>query len=232
MNWHQVSPLAMNLFCHYSETRYVVYPYMPMRKKFLSRVLWCIPLHETYTNFSTGIGHPHPAERVEKKMVERDEGLHIAVSGNTVNDEWDAAWDSDQEDSPSNEAKPSPAIAPAGEVAKNSPERNRLPMEEDRRHSSFSTPTALEPPEDDDPAEAWGWGDDDAAEETAVESEELQPPATLYPERREVTLSEKYWTSSTPQPILQAVIGVLNDGATLMQPKFVLTRIMVKILAN
>jgi centromere/kinetochore protein ZW10 len=165
-------------------------------------------------------------------MVERDEGLHIAGTANTVNDEWDAAWDSDQEDSPSKEAKPLAAIAPAGEVSGSSPERNRGSMEEERRHSSLSTPAPLEPSEDDDPTEAWGWGDDDAAEEAVVDPDEPEPPATLYPERRQVTLSEKYWTSSSPQPILQAVIGVLNDGATLTQPEFVLTCVLVMVIAN
>ena len=87
------------------------------------------------------------------------------------------------------------------------------------------------PAEDDDPTDAWGWNDDDAMEETVLDPEASKPATTKDasapinqdsgPELRQVTVSEKFQVSSIPQPILQAVIGVLNDGAALTQPKFV-----------
>ncbi|TVY41444.1 Centromere/kinetochore protein zw10-like protein [Lachnellula subtilissima] len=186
----------------------------------------------TRNELSLGLGSPHVAERVQKKMVPRDEGMQITATGNAVDDTWDAAWDSDKEDSsPVEEGRPSktPAseILPAG-----STERNRSSLDEQRRHSSI-THTSPEPepePEDeDDPTDAWGWTDEDATEEAAVDTDASESATTKdalaaasqnpNPELRQVTISEKFQTSSIPQAILKAVIGVLNDGAILAQPK-------------
>lgn len=75
--------------------------------------------------------------------------------------------------------------------------------------------------QEDDAADAWGWGDD----EESVEPEEKPTPPRpqlarhLTPETKEMTLSEKYWASSMPQPILKAVVDTFNDGATLKKPE-------------
>jgi protein transport protein DSL1/ZW10 len=177
-----------------------------------------------------GLANLRSAERVQKKMVPRDEGMQITATGNTVNDEWDAAWDSDKEDYSPVEKNPS-EMPHTERISEGSSERNRHSLDEERKHSSLSSVSALAPDEDDDPTDAWGWNDDDATEEAVVDPEESKPATTRDasaliqqksgPELRQVTVSEKFQMSSIPQPILQAVIGVLNDGATLTQPKFV-----------
>jgi centromere/kinetochore protein ZW10 len=82
----------------------------------------------------------------------------------------------------------------------------------------------------DDAADAWGWGDDDAAEPVESEPEpayvavdQKQPLVAkrLAPEVREMTISEKYWTTSLPQPVYKTVTTIYEEGAKLTQPEFV-----------
>ena len=155
--------------------------------------------------------------------------MQITATGNAVNDEWDAAWDSDKEESSPVEEKESSEMPPSERVSEGSPERNRKSLEEDQRNSSISSTSPV--PEDDDPTDAWGWNDDDATDEATVDPAASAQATTRDasasaqqasgPELRQVTVSEKFRTSSIPQPILKAVIGVLEDGATLTKPEFV-----------
>ncbi|TVY34374.1 Centromere/kinetochore protein-like protein [Lachnellula occidentalis] len=181
----------------------------------------------TRNELSLGLGNPQVAERVQKKMVPRDEGMQITATGNAVDDAWDAAWDSDKEDSsPVEEERPSKF--PASErLPGGSLKRNRSSLEEERRNSSItSTSLVLE---EDELADAWDWNEEDATDEAAVDPAPSEPATTRdalvvaqqssNPELRQVIISEKFQTSSIPQAILKAVIGVLNDGAILFQPE-------------
>jgi protein transport protein DSL1/ZW10 len=148
-------------------------------------------------------------------MLERDEGNHIASTGNIVNQDWDAAWDSDEDDNPTNNGE------------SQTPPQNKHSMEEERRNSEIvSSPS----PADDDAVDAWGWGDDDdVVDSPIVESTEPAPSSLtspsanphMTPNVRQVTMSEKYWTSSMPQPVMRTVVQIFNDGAKLTQPEFV-----------
>jgi hypothetical protein len=73
-------------------------------------------------------------------MVARDEGLHIAATGNVVTQDWDAAWDSDDQQE---------TIVPPGV--------NRTSLEEERKLSEVTT-SITSPTTDADAADAWGWG--------------------------------------------------------------------------
>jgi centromere/kinetochore protein ZW10 len=163
-----------------------------------------------------GIGNPQPAEHFERRMVGRDEGKQIASTGNMVTQDWDAAWESEEEE-------PLP------------PGTNRASVEEERKASEVfspaSTPAAGTPAtadDEDDAADAWGWGDEDAVDEP-ISEDVVQPhpgdntPHRITPETREVTLSESYKTSSMPQPVLRTVAGIFNDGARLTSPAYVLS---------
>lgn len=184
-----------------------------------------------------GLGKPRPAERVQTKRVPRDQGKQIAANGNKV-DEWDAAWDSDKEDSSMAEAEHT-SVENGPEA---SSERNRASLEEERRHSSVSSGTPIILPgadDDDDPTDAWGWNEEDAPEEAvedSVTSELAKASAEAAtagqdsgPDLHQVTVTEKILISSFPSLILQAVVGVLNDGAILTQPTFVSTTLLVCI---
>ncbi len=65
-----------------------------------------------------GLGSPQLAERIEKRMVAREEGANIITTGTATTQDWDAAWESD------GEAKEDPADV-----------RNRQSIEEQRRAS-------------------------------------------------------------------------------------------------
>lgn len=82
-------------------------------------------------------------------MVSRDEGNNIATTGNIVNQDWDAAWDSDENED-SNHAPPVDEVSNA----------------ENKQQS-----------EDDDGTDAWGWGDDDTeiAEPTSPSPPMIEP---------------------------------------------------------
>lgn len=149
------------------------------------------------------------------RMVTRDDGMHVTSNGETMRDEW--GWGEEDE-----EEETQPIT------------RSRASFDEERRASSLSIapdPNILQVDEDD----AWGWGDDN---EVAVETptDELPDtqrtlktphlpasPTTLNDpaEKRNLTLSEKYWTSSIPSKIFNHVVTIYEDGAKLMQPEYV-----------
>ncbi len=172
----------------------------------------------TRNQLSLGIGMPQLAERTEKRMVAREDGNHIATTGTAVTQDWDDAWDSDGEDTPEDSSNGT---------------KNRGSVEEERRQSSVvkPSPTLDADQQIDDAADAWGWGDDDATdvdptpEQAIIQSPELSSPLVdqhVSPITREMTLSEKYWTSSLPRVVFSTVVNVYNDGAKLTQPEYVL----------
>ncbi|KAF8850831.1 hypothetical protein BDZ45DRAFT_184064 [Acephala macrosclerotiorum] len=175
----------------------------------------------TRNQLSLGIGEPQYAERTETRMVARDDGHHIATTSNTINDEWDAGWDDDEPEPEESE--------PNGHG--NGHVKNRSSFDEERRVSEITTPPIEAADNEDDAADAWGWGDDDAAEDAAPDpvaaltaaqtSTPIAPslPRRITPETREMTLSEKYWTSSLPQPVYKTVVQIYNDGAQLTKPE-------------
>jgi protein transport protein DSL1/ZW10 len=76
--------------------------------------------------------------------------------------------------------------------------------------------------QDDDVADAWGWGDDDVIDEEGPTLEEAKTPIReRMPAIREVTLTEKYTISSMPEPVLKTIKQILEDGATLTQDMYV-----------
>ncbi len=159
-------------------------------------------LDRTRNQLSLGLGTPQFAERFEKRMIAREEGDEIATTGNLVTQDWDAAWESGGDDEPQ-------------EISNGT--KNKKSLDEERDYS-------VGPGEDqvDEEADAWGWGDEDSPiePEEAALSERPIPDRHITPDTREMTLSEKYWTSSLPQPIFKTVVNIFNDGATLKKPEY------------
>ena len=95
---------------------------------------------------TTGLGMPQLAERVEKRMVDREERENIITTGTAVTQDWDAAWESDGgEDGDGEDGKD-------GEIQDNtsngSGRRNRLSFREERKNSEvfsecFSIPRPI-----------------------------------------------------------------------------------------
>ena len=154
----------------------------------------------TRNQLSLGLGIPVLVERVEKRMVDRDEGRELAsaTAGTGVTQDWDAAWDSE----------------PDQEQATNG--TNSTVAEPPSRGEPQSDAPA-EPPADDDELveDAWGWGEDD---ETENEPPGDVPTAPALPQpTREIKLSEKYWISSIPQALFGIIQSLYTDAANLSQ---------------
>lgn len=81
---------------------------------------------------------------------------------------------------------------------------------------------AAETPDEDDGADAWGWGDDgDAAPAPAVpataptSAARKKRPSIAKGETRELIFKETYSISSMPEPVLELIFSILEDGAAL-----------------
>ncbi|CAG8957033.1 hypothetical protein HYFRA_00012514 [Hymenoscyphus fraxineus] len=173
----------------------------------------------TRNQLSLGVGISRPADRIERRMVQRDEGMHIPAKGNVVNDDWDAAWDSGDDEHPKGSPK-STSPPPL--------KRHRSSIDEERKVSETTPaaiPTALEEEDEDDGADAWGWGDEDTTEPEPQEPSlpEPTPPSSesLTGEVREMIIKERYYTSSMPQPVFQTMTAIYEDAARLTRPEYV-----------
>lgn len=153
--------------------------------------------------------------RVETQIISRSEGQHIPANVNGNGNDWDAAWSDEEQE-------------------EDQGEKGQGFSDQDPSHDNpnFGTPNApqrddsLNGGQDDDEAEAWGWGDEDDPIEPEIEHEENGPSKTVPvvpvqakgPEAvREVTLTEKYTISSMPEPVLKIISSILEDAATLTQ---------------
>lgn len=170
-----------------------------------------------------GIGEAKQVEKVEKQMVSLAEGKEITKAPGTAatgeaNDwgaDWGDAWDNDKEQ---DESQPRPK----------SKGQDSAKVEEDDGADAWGwddeDTTAAEPQtkkaqkeddEEDDSAAAWGWGDDDATQEPQVEPAVQGKASNPHDETRELVLRETYNISSMPEPVLELIYSILEDGATL-----------------
>lgn len=181
------------------------------------------------TRLSEGLGSPKQVERVEKQMVSRAEGQGLVAAPATAaaaaaeEDDWGAAWD-DEGDQPGDEAG-EPAQANNNKAAAGAEEDGADAWGWGEEGEGGSQEAAEAQPHqennadaDDDAGEAWGWGDDDGPQEQTGRNAARRPStAPAAPEQREMTLKEIYNISSMPEPVLQLIFAILEDGATLTQ---------------
>ena len=161
-------------------------------------------------------------EKVEKQMVSLAEGKELANSGavaaSAYDQDWDAAWDDEGNQEPPHEEKSTPAgpLADEDDGADAwgwDDEPEEIPQEQPAEPESTT--------EEDDGADAWGWGDEDTTEAPAPEPKPPKPvPApTQKPiadtQTREMVLRETYHVSSMPEPVLNLIFAILEDGAAL-----------------
>lgn len=150
-------------------------------------------------------------KRSETQAISRTEGKHITANDDN-NNEWDAAW-SDNEDEPS--ATDTKEITP------------QKPLPEERARiggADGADDSTANGDQDDDAADAWGWGDEDTGDDpqpdTPPSTSEDSPNLAKHkaPEAvREVTLTEEYQISSMPSPVFKTLSAILDDAATLTQ---------------
>ena len=157
-------------------------------------------------------------------MVAQDGSLEPAQTGSTDVVDWDAGWDSDEKDEPT-------ANIPV--------ETNPVSAKKELEASDTQISQTSAPPneDDDDAADAWGWGDDDATDEPTqdlkpVEEKEHPKGPEIGSAMREVTLSEPYWISSIPNLVFDVIKAIYDDGAELTKPEYVCTVLVSFTLAN
>jgi centromere/kinetochore protein ZW10 len=173
-------------------------------------------LDSVRTKLSGGLGAPKRVEKVEKQMVSRSEGQQLVANGAvaSIDDHgWDAWDDGDQ--------------GAAGDTAGSSTDKPAEGGDDDgtdawgwgEEEAPGGEPKESKPDDDEDPSAAWGWGDE--ANNDEVKAPE-RPQATAQPEpqTRELILRESYSISSVPQPVLDLISALLEDGATLTQEHF------------
>lgn len=200
------------------------------------------------TRLSEGLGSSKQVERIEKQMVSRAEGQELAAAPATAaaaeDDDW-AAWD-DEGDQQAEEppitspqvAAKAPQTAEAPKIAEGFDDEvadawgwNEEGDASDAPEASNAPETSQTPTEpnqevenDDDAADAWGWGDEDTNEEAPGQPTAQQPAAAAAQppvQQREMILKETYNISSMPEPVLQLIFAILEDGATLTNEEYV-----------
>ncbi|ESA42537.1 hypothetical protein GE21DRAFT_7699 [Neurospora crassa] len=187
-------------------------------------------LDQIRTQLSQGLGASKQVERVEKQVVSKSEGQQLAANGAKVTEDdggWDA-WESDGEQQTGGQQISKPAAttsatelsadaiddaADAWGWGEEDPEPDKVEEPQQKKQKQ-------EGEEDDDPTEAWGWGDDAQNDDTAPEQTPTALLASSKPQTRELTFKETYSISSLPQPVLDLISALAEDGAALTQENY------------
>lgn len=192
-------------------------------------------LDSVRVKLSGGLGAPTRVEKVEKQMVSQSEGKELVASGATASadDHGWGAWD-DGEQAADEEAANGGTDEPTaddddgtdawgwgeeGGGEEPAPEEPTEETKEAPKEEPKEEPKEREADDEDDPSEAWGWGDE-AAEEVPEAPAQPKKPSQPEPQTRELILRETYSISSLPQPVLDLIFAIVEDGATLTQDTY------------
>lgn len=166
---------------------------------------------------SRGLGAPKRVEKVEKQMVSMSEGQQLVANGAVASADdhgWDAWDDGEQvvpEETTTNKTDEPPDGDDDGADAWGWGEEEATTEEPSVK--AAAVPSEKEPDEEEDPSEAWGWGDEGGADEAETADNPTAPRSE--PQTRELVLKETYSISSLPQPVLDLIFAIVEDGAAL-----------------
>ncbi|EXK45981.1 hypothetical protein FOXG_07608 [Fusarium oxysporum f. sp. lycopersici 4287] len=170
-----------------------------------------------------GIGESKQVEKVEKQMVSLAEGKEITktpggAAANTEAADWGADWgDAWEEDNEQPEVQnKSASKGPGSAKADEDDGADAWGWdEEDTTTEAKDTKEAPEKDEEDDSAAAWGWGEEDTTQEPVQAPKPKGKAPNAQNETRELVLKETYSVSSMPEPVLELIYAILEDGAAL-----------------
>lgn len=170
-----------------------------------------------------GIGESKQVEKVEKQMVSLAEGKEITktpggAAANTEAADWGADWgDAWEEDNERPEGQnKSASKGPGSTKADEDDGADAWGWdEEDTTTEAKDAKEAPEKDDEDDSAAAWGWGDEDTTQEPVQASKPKSKTPHAQDETRELVLKETYSISSMPEPVLELIYAILEDGAAL-----------------
>ena len=182
-------------------------------------------LDQIRTQLSRGLGASKQVERVEKQVVSKSEGQQLAANGAMVTEDdggWDA-WGSDgEQETNSKLAAKTLVTEPAAAAIDDAADAWGWGEEEpEPEKSEEPQPKKQKQEEEDDPTEAWGWGDEAQNDDTAPEPALTAPSSSSKPQTRELTFKETYSISSLPQPVLDLIASLAEDGAALTEGDYV-----------
>ncbi|KAM0204869.1 hypothetical protein ACHAQI_009685 [Fusarium lateritium] len=170
----------------------------------------------------SGIGEPKQVEKVEKQMVSIAEGKEItktpggaAATSETADwgADWGDAWKQDN-DQPKDQSKPTTA-GPGSAKADEDDGADAWGWDEEDTTSEAKDNKQDPKDDEDDSAAAWGWGDDDGTQEPEQPTTTKSKSPNAQSETRELVLRETYSISSMPEPVLELIYAILEDGAAL-----------------
>ncbi|KAL3959127.1 hypothetical protein ACCO45_007289 [Purpureocillium lilacinum] len=169
---------------------------------------------------TSGIGQSKQVEKVEKHMVSVSEGKELATTGagaaadtNEWGDDWGDAWGDDGDAEGVDTARAKPESEPPKGAEDDGTDAWGWDEE-----GSAGDPAQPAEADEDDSAAAWGWGDEETAPEPSVAQTKARGTAgkgVRKEETRELVLKETYNISSMPEPVLELIYAILEDGAAL-----------------
>lgn len=182
-----------------------------------------------------GVAKRKRVERVETQVVSKDD---IMVSGGQEDDDWDAAWGEDTEESAEQpeEQKQDEEDADADAWGFDDEEEKS-----EAQNSAQQDSKQQEDEEDaEDEADAWGWGEDD---EDKPDSPKVTKTNTTKPKsseqkyhsnesERELTLRETYTVTSLPDDVVKEITNMIFDAERLSGTEYVYTKSCSAFIAN
>lgn len=172
------------------------------------------------TKLTNGIGEPKQVEKVEKHMVTAAEGQELSTSGagaSADTNDWGAAWDDGWDDQEQGAEQPTGAVGQSTTKEDDGADAWGWDADADADQPAEEPKASKMETEDDAGADAWGWGEEDTSVEpqTSKPSPKKQKTKASPEETRELVLKETYYISSMPEPVLELIIAILEDGAAL-----------------
>ncbi|POR31039.1 Is centromere binding protein at prophase [Tolypocladium paradoxum] len=178
------------------------------------------------TKLTRGIGRSKQVEKIEKHMVSLSEGKELATTGagaaadtNDWGEDWGDAWDDDNKEQGAEDSLPQPeSQAEKGGTEDDGADAWGWDDDQPAEKPPEEANAAAAVEEEDDSADAWGWGETDTAVEPAVDEKKKHKSAAgkaRKEETRELILKETYNISSMPEPVLELIFAILEDGAAL-----------------
>ncbi|KAK2019805.1 hypothetical protein LZ32DRAFT_573729 [Colletotrichum eremochloae] len=186
-------------------------------------------LDSVRVKMSNGLGAPKQVEKVEKQMVSRSEGKELTangVAGTAADDDWGAAWGIDDDAEQPAEATENAQTTQEDEGADawGWDDEDQATGDKEETTEPGSQPTG---DDEDDAVDAWGWGDETTEPQlepkpqlTKTQTRKQKAVSTEPGESREMVLRETYYISSMPEPVLELILAILEDGAALTQPEY------------
>lgn len=167
------------------------------------------------TRLTGGIGKSKPVEKVERHMVSLTEGKELATTGAgaaaDIND-WGEGWGDAWNDGVT-------SVATGSETRTGNPSDHVQGEDDGADAWGWDEEEAAEKAAagEEEAADAWGWGDEDGMVEPAVEGKETRDASAQErgQKTRELVLRETYHISSMPEPVLDLIFAIVEDGAAL-----------------